>query len=160
MRVPSRPLWRLAGVIEAPADRVADLLLAVRAGRGSEHVGLVLSTEGPGAGGATEVRGGPGRFVAIFGGHRDASADVEVDRARRSLAVQGHFWYRGVYAIEPDPRGCRLTYRVESVAERVPTWLIRLWQFRFPAQMRRRFERLLGAVGHRLGCAARLDGSG
>jgi hypothetical protein len=43
---------------------------------------------------------------------------VEIDKDRRTVAVQGGWWYRGEYEVEPDGTGARLTHRVRNVA----TW--------------------------------------
>ncbi|WP_246037659.1 hypothetical protein [Saccharothrix texasensis] len=50
---------------------------------------------------------------------RDAGGGrVEVDRARRTVAVQGGWWYRGEYQVEATADGARLTHRVRNVARR------------------------------------------
>ncbi|GAB2969377.1 hypothetical protein [Saccharothrix stipae] len=43
---------------------------------------------------------------------------IEVDRARRAVAVQGGWWYRGEYEVEAVGGGARLTHRVRNVATR------------------------------------------
>ncbi|RZS38927.1 hypothetical protein EV193_104138 [Herbihabitans rhizosphaerae] len=43
---------------------------------------------------------------------------VDVDRDRRTLGVQGNWWYRGEYRLEPDPAGTRIVYSVFNVAKR------------------------------------------
>src|SRR5262249_39193809 len=43
---------------------------------------------------------------------------VEVDPNRRALAIQGRWWYRGVYTVRDCPRGSLLEYRVHNVATR------------------------------------------
>ncbi|MEU4447206.1 hypothetical protein AB0K14_37670 [Actinosynnema sp. NPDC050801] len=43
---------------------------------------------------------------------------IEVDRARRTVAVQGGWWYRGEYEVEAVGGGARLTHRVRNVAAR------------------------------------------
>jgi hypothetical protein len=42
----------------------------------------------------------------------------EVDRERRTVAVQGGWWYRGEYQVDPAGDGSRLTHRVRNVATR------------------------------------------
>lgn len=150
----SQAMWTLAGVVEAPVEQVLGVLFNVRPGRVDGDNGLVLSTEGPAEYGAIVLEGGPHRFTATAGQPAVTSVNVEVDREGRRLVVQGHFWYRGVYTLEPHERGSRILYRVYNVAPGVPQWLVRLWQFQFPRRMRNRFQRLLHAVGGRLACAA------
>ncbi|TQM80200.1 hypothetical protein FHX81_2528 [Saccharothrix saharensis] len=43
---------------------------------------------------------------------------IEVDRVRRTVAVQGGWWYRGEYEVEATAGGSRLTHRVRNVARR------------------------------------------
>ena len=43
---------------------------------------------------------------------------IEVDRDRRLVAVQGDWWYRGEYQVDPAGDGARLTHRVRNVARR------------------------------------------
>jgi hypothetical protein len=51
--------------------------------------------------------------VTAAGGGR-----VEVDRERRTVAVQGGWWYRGEYQVDATADGTRLTHRVRNVARR------------------------------------------
>ena len=96
-------LLELRGVVEAPPDAVADVLLDVRPGGRSPLVtnGTVESQDGD-------------EFVVTQGGSR---MTVTVDRAARSVAVQGEWWYRGVTTVEPDPRGAQVIHRIFNVAE-------------------------------------------
>ena len=96
-------LLELHGVIEAPPDEVAKILLDVRPGGRS-----------PIATGGEVAETDPGdEFVVVQDGSR---MTVSVDRARRSVALQGEWWYRGVTSVEPDPRGSRLVHRIFNVA--------------------------------------------
>jgi hypothetical protein len=96
-------LLEMHGVIEAPPDRVAEVLLDVRPGGRSP-----IATRGE----VAETDPGDD-FVVVQDG---SSMTVSVDRARRSVTLQGEWWYRGVTSIEPDPRGSRVVYRVFNVA--------------------------------------------
>jgi hypothetical protein len=78
---------------------------------------------------------------------------VEVDPAQRTLAVQGHWWYRGVHTITPHPRGSRLDYRVHNMAS-WGRWMVPLMQWRLPTRMRRDLDELLRMIAEQLGCAA------
>jgi hypothetical protein len=53
------------------------------------------------------------RVVRDAGGGR-----IEVDHERRTVAVQGGWWYRGEYQVEAVDDGARLTHRVRNVARR------------------------------------------
>src|SRR4051812_36573622 len=96
-------LLELHGVIEAPPERVAEVLLDVRPGGRSP-----IATRGE----VAETDPGDD-FVVVHDGSRLA---VSVDRARRSVALQGEWWYRGVTSVEPDPRGSRVVHRIFNVA--------------------------------------------
>jgi len=48
----------------------------------------------------------------------DYLPNVEVDRPRRTVAMQGGWWYRGEYTVDEDPAGSRVTHRVYNVATR------------------------------------------
>src|SRR5690349_23422406 len=96
-------LLELHAVIEAAPDEVAKILLDVRPGGRS-----------PIATGGEVAESDPGdEFVVVQDGSR---MTVSVDRARRSVALQGEWWYRGVTSVEPDPRGSRLVHRTFNVA--------------------------------------------
>jgi hypothetical protein len=96
-------LLELHGVIEAPPDRVAEVLLDVRPGGRS-----------PIAARGEVAEADPGDdFVVIQDGSR---LTVSIDRARRSVALQGEWWYRGVTSVEPDPRGSRVVHRIFNVS--------------------------------------------
>ena len=80
-----------------------------------------LLSDGPYAG--ATVTGGPDRFQ-VRG--TPGTGTVEVDREAGTFAVQGGWWYRGEYAVEPDPAGARVTYRVYNVAGALSRWMVPL----------------------------------
>jgi hypothetical protein len=133
-------LLALHAVVEAPPDRVAEVLLDVRPGGRSP-----LVTDGE----VTETDGGDD-FVIVRGGSR---ITVSVDRAARSVALQGEWWYRGVTSVEPDPRGSRVVHRIFNVAQG------RGWAVRFVARgplnaAPKAFAEAVHGLGERLGVAA------
>jgi hypothetical protein len=95
-------LLELRGVVEAAPDAVADVLLDVRPGGRSPLVtgGTVESSDGD-------------EFVVTLNGSRLA---VTVDRAARSVSMQGEWWYRAVTTVEPDPRGAQVVHQIFNVA--------------------------------------------
>ncbi|GAA0395196.1 hypothetical protein Acor_64910 [Acrocarpospora corrugata] len=101
-----RTICEVHGVIEAPADRVSALLLAVRPGQvGPDNCWLLTSHGGV-------LTGGPERFTLTTPSH---SMTVEVGPSW--LAAQGGWWYRGEYHIKPHPNGTELVHRVLNAAE-------------------------------------------
>jgi hypothetical protein len=101
-------LLELRAVVEAPPDAVAEVLLDVRPGGRSPIVTTGTLEPGGQSGGQSGDD-----FVVVREGSR---LTVTVDRAARSVAQQGEWWYRGVTSVEPDPRGSRVTYRIFNVA--------------------------------------------
>src|SRR5256885_1193104 len=114
-------MFDTSAVIAAPPERVADLLLTARPGPvGPENGWLV--THARYAHRAT-LKGGPDRFDVDSGNGYTLTLDV--DRARKTAALQGGWWHRGEYAITPEPGGgTRLRYRVFNVALQP----IRVWE--------------------------------
>jgi hypothetical protein len=135
-------LLALHAVVEAPPEQVAELLLDVRPGGRSPIVtgGVVVDSE-------------PGDDFAVV---RDGSRlTVTVDRAARSVAQQGEWWYRGVTSVEPDPRGSRVTYRIFNVAQG-HGWAVRFVS-RGPLNAAPRlFAETVRDLGEQLGVPARV----
>jgi hypothetical protein len=133
-------LLELRAVVEAPADEVAAVLLDVRLGGRSPIA----------ARGDTDEDDGGDQFVVVREGSR---MTVTVDRAERSVAEQGEWWYRGVTAVEPDPRGSQVVHRIFNVAEG------RGWAVRFVSRgplnaAPARFAETVRRLGDELGVAA------
>ncbi|MGW5263033.1 hypothetical protein ACWEQG_18825 [Microbispora sp. NPDC004025] len=143
------PLCEVRGVVEAPVDRVAGLILRVRPGQVGRHNCFLLAEHGG------TLTGGPDRFVLAAPGH---AMTVEVGPDR--LDVQGGWWYRGEYRLAPDPAGTLLVHQVRNVAERL-RWGVPLangFFRRFGARTRDGFAVLLDRVGAELDCPVRLLG--
>ena len=77
-------------------------------------------------------------------------AAIEVDPKEHSLAVQGNWWYRGVYTVRACPQGSLIEYRVHNAASR-GRWAVPLMQRRLPRQMDRDLAALLQIIGRHLG---------
>jgi hypothetical protein len=135
-------LLTLRAVVEASPDEVSAVLLDVRPGGRSP-----MAEEG------TVEESGPGDdFVVVRGGSR---LTVSVDRAARSVALQGEWWYRGVTSVEPDQRGSLVVHRIFNVA-RGRDWAVR-WVARGPLTAApRSFAETVRGLGERLGVAARV----
>lgn len=125
-------LCEFTAVIDAPADRVADLVCAP----GSMLLcdsGYVLSPVGP------------GKYAARAPGH---TMTVESDVRQGFFAVQGGWWYRAEYQVAAVPGGARLTQRVYNAA----TWgrwavpLANKFFAGFEARSRSQFEQLVAQV--------------
>jgi hypothetical protein len=133
-------LLELRAVVEAPPDEVAAVLLDVRPGGRSPIA----------ARGEADEDDGGGQFVVVRDGSR---MTVTVDRAERSVAEQGEWWYRGVTGVEPDPRGSQVVHRVFNVAEG------RGWAVRFVSRgplnaAPGRFAEAVRRLGEELGAPA------
>jgi hypothetical protein len=138
--------WAVAGVVEAPADQVFARICAI----GPAGNGQLIGPPDPGT---TTDTDGVWRYTAPIGQPPQTTVTVEVDPTRRALAVQGHWWYRGIHTVTPHPRGSRLDYRVHNVAS-WGRWMVPLMQRRLPTQMRRDLDQLLRMLAEQLGCAA------
>jgi hypothetical protein len=135
-------LLALHAVVEAPPDRVAGLLLDVRpGGRSPLATGTLVAETGIGD-----------EFVVDQDGSR---LTVTVDRAGRSVAVQGEWWYRGVTSVEPDPHGSRVVHRIFNVAHG-NGWAVRFVS-RGPLNAApRSFAATVHTLGEQLGVPARV----
>jgi hypothetical protein len=132
-------LLMLRGIVEASPDRVAAVLLDVWPGGRSPLA----------AGGAIEHSDGD-EFVTVRDGSR---ITVTVDRAARSVAQQGEWWYRAVTTVELDPRGSRVVHRIFNVAPG-HRWAVRMVS-RGPLQAApTAFANLLEQLSRELGVAA------
>jgi hypothetical protein len=132
-------LLELRGVVEAAPDRVADVLLDVRPGGRSPlaRTGTVEADDG------TEM-------VLVLDGSR---LTVTVDRATRSVAQQGEWWYRGVTTVRPDPRGAQVVHQIFNVAQG-NRWAVRFVS-RGPLNAApATFAEHIAALGEELNCAA------
>jgi hypothetical protein len=97
-------LLELRAVVEAGPDAVTDVLLDVRPGGRSP-----LAKDGE----IDETDTGD-EWVIVREGSR---ITVSLDRAARSVSMQGEWWYKGVTSVEPDPRGSQVIFRMFNVAE-------------------------------------------
>jgi hypothetical protein len=132
-------LLELRGVVEAPPEAVAAILLDVRPGGRSP-----LATTGT----AEPDRGD------VFTVTRDGSKlTVAVDREALMVTVKGEWWFQGVTTVSNDERGALVSYRIFNVAPG------QRWAVRFvsrgplnaaPAD----FAAQLAALGTELGCKA------
>jgi hypothetical protein len=95
-------LLALRGVVEAPPDAVAEILLDVRPGGRSPlaPAGTADAAEGD-------------EFAVVLAGSKITFA---VDRAGRSVAQQGEWWYRGVTSVEPHREGSLVVHRIFNIA--------------------------------------------
>ena len=134
-------LLRLQAVVAESPDRVAGLLLDVRPGGRSP---LAVT-------GALEDDHGD-EFAVQQDGSR---LTVTVDRAGRSVTVQGEWWYRGVTRVEPDQLGARVVHQIFDIAPG------HRWAVRFvsrgplnaaPAE----FAERIATIGRELGVPARV----
>jgi hypothetical protein len=132
-------LLELHGVVEAPPDAVADVLLDVRPGGRSPFAvtGTIESTDGD-------------EFVVTLNGSR---ITVTVDRADRSVVQQGEWWYRGVTSVRPDPRGTKVVHQIFNVASG-HAWAVRFVSRGPLAAAPEAFRAHLDHLGRQLNCAA------
>jgi hypothetical protein len=132
-------LLELRGVVEAAPDDVAGVLLDARPGGRSPLAAT---------GSATPARGD--EFTVTLEG---STITVTLDRAARSIAQQGEWWFRGVTSVEPDARGSLVLYRIFNVAPG-HRWAVRFVSRGPLAAAPTAFAKVLGGLGEQLDCAA------
>lgn len=147
-----RPFFTVAGVVEAPYQKVVDLLMSVRPGAVDRDNGFYLYDEqGP----RLTLRGGPERFVAGIAGDADG-LHLDVDRSAKSIGVEGQWWFRGECHVEPHPKGARIIQMGFNIA-RTARWMVPLVRIGVAAKQRESAQRLLRRIGERLGARAYLE---
>jgi hypothetical protein len=132
-------LLELRGVVEAPPDKVADILLDARPGGRSPLA----------ATGSARPAKGDEYTVTLEG----STITVTVDRGARSIAQQGEWWYRGVTSVEADERGSLIVHRVFNIAPG-HRWAVRFVSRGPIAAAPNTFAKVLGGLGEQLDCAA------
>ena len=95
-------LLELRGVVEAPPDAVAAILLDVRPGGRSPLA----------ATGVAEPAQGDVFTVTKSG----SKLTVAVDRDALMVTVKGEWWFQGVTTVTPDERGSLVVYRIFNAA--------------------------------------------
>ena len=132
-------LLELRAIVEAVPERVADLLLDVRPGGRSPLAmrGEADSPEGD-------------EFAVMQDGSK---ITVSVNRAARSVAEQGEWWYRGVTTVQPDPRGSQVVHQIFNIAPG-NRWAVRLVSRGPLGAAPAAFAEHIADLGRQLGCAA------
>jgi hypothetical protein len=122
----------VAGVVSAPAAPVRDALArALLPGR------------------RPDLRG---RFS-----HEDAPGHTStVEATDTMIAIQGGWWYRGEWTVEPHPSGTLVVHRVYNVAQwmRWGVGLANRFFIGFPARTRAAFSAILEKLSKELGVPA------
>ena len=160
----AQPRWTAAGVVAAPVEQVAGLLLTVTPGRVTrENNFLIYHAYLPQWNGREVIVHGSGdRCTASVGrtedqpGSRD-DVDIEIDRAANAIQLQGHWWYRGVHSVLPHERGSLVRHEVYNIAPGAGRWAIPLMQMGFGGKLRAGMGALLNAIGQRLHCSTELS---
>ena len=143
-----QPQWSASGILEAPLDKVWEQLL--------DTFPMLSSQERS----QLEQEGSPDVLKMSAGKHGEGRIHLEVDKNRHHVAVQGEWWYRGVYTLTPHTRGCLLVYLVYNVAPGVSWWLAQLFQGPEHARkMNAQLQALLRTIGNQLGCAGEVQRS-
>lgn len=98
----------------------------------------------------TLSRDGTNRLTHTVGRPGEGRMRIEIDGNQRKLTIQGEWWYRGEYSVEPHGQGSRVVYRVYNVAPGLGWWMAQLVQGPGHArEMKPRFERLLHKIRER-----------
>ncbi|MFB4262227.1 hypothetical protein [Nonomuraea sp. GTA35] len=124
-------ITEVAGIVEAPASRVWDAL-AEELLPGGRRSGRFTVEDAPGHTSTVEVAG-------------------------HTISIQGGWWYRGEWSVEPHPQGALLVHRVFNVAQWM-RWAVPLANrlfVGFAETTRKGFTELLADVGRRARAATR-----
>jgi hypothetical protein len=99
------------GLVEAPLEKVRDLVLTVRTGRlRGPDVPLVL---GPCTGKDVVITGGPTTFSASVA---SVPMTIELDRAAGWVRARGQWWWCGAFQLAAHPDGTLVTQRTYNLA--------------------------------------------
>lgn len=143
----SQPHWSVSGVVEAPVEKVWEVLL---------ESNPILSTADKAA---ITRQNGSQPFTTSIGKAGEGRTHIEVDKQHHSVALQSEWWYRGVHSVESHERGSLLVYRVYNIAPGIGWWAAQLVQGPQNARgMKDQLQELLKAIGARLACAVYLMG--
>ncbi|MFG1989382.1 hypothetical protein ACGFJ7_05280 [Actinoplanes sp. NPDC048988] len=136
-------LLALRGVVEATPEAVSAVLLDVRPG-GRSPIAVTGTIE------ETDIGD---QFEVVQDGSK---ITVAVDRAARSVTIEGAWWYRGVTSVEPDDRGSLVRFRMFNIAQG-NGWAVRFVS-RGPINAApREFAALLTRLGTELNAKAWVD---
>jgi hypothetical protein len=139
--------WEAQGTVAAPADAVAELLLAVTAGRvGGDNL-LVLAGASAARQGAMTVAADEGTYRVELAGTLEP-VEIQIDAA--TLAVQT--WYAGTHTLTACPEGTRVTHRVQRVLPDHPGFAAGIAELGLQTRIERDLHQLLAVVADRLGC--------
>jgi hypothetical protein len=94
----------------------------------------------------------PTAFTITYGRENESKLHVEVDQERHYVALQGEWWYRGVYILSPHERGCMLQHQVYNVAGSFSRWMVPLMNSKLDVQTKDEARRVLNEIGKHLKC--------
>lgn len=144
MSPPPTLLMTLRGVVAAPIDAVASLILDAGPGGRSPIIpaGRIATTGG----------GGDDQYTVTVE-QAGSRVTIEIDRNARTASIRGEWWYRADISLAPHEEGCLVTQQIFNIAER------QRWAAGFVARKPLRaspdaFAGLLQTVGKALGCRA------
>lgn len=143
--------WEVHGTVAAPVAAVAELLLAIEAGRVGDHNLLVLARASAARMGAMTVIAGSGAGVysTELAGPIEP-VEIQVDAVRSTLAVQT--WYAGAHTATTCPEGTLVTHRVHRVLPDHPGFAAGIAELGLRARMERDLDQVLAVITDRLGC--------
>lgn len=148
--------WTATGVIEAPLERVVEVLLKAKEGPIGKNNAPLLQMV-PGAGHllkSATLKGGPDSFTVQYGNYPGGT--VELDRDGHHFVFQGGYKFRAEYHFAPHPDGTLLTYRAVNVAPAAHQnrALVR-FQFWLGGKLKVGLRSGLRRIGKALGCRTR-----
>jgi len=106
------PVWSFEKTTSLTVSEIEALLFDLQEGNFTPgNLPFILSDRG-----RCNIKFIDARYVVEFiDGHKEF---IEIDKANHTLAMQGEWWYRGLYALKELPEGTKVTLNVYNVAER------------------------------------------
>jgi hypothetical protein len=138
--------WSVSGIVEAPVDKVWEALVDVTPGLPPTVKDAIAHQD--------ETR----PFTTTVGKPGESRIKIEVEKQQHSIAIEGEWWYRGVYSVETHQKGSLLVYSVYNIAPGSTRWMAQLVQGPQHARtMNQQLEDLLKTIGSKLHCAVYLN---
>jgi hypothetical protein len=133
-----QPMYTQMAIADVPAEKALQVLFNMRGDAAANRSAYLMAR----AHVELTVRRDGDYLTFNCGGEQPANFDGWIDKEGRRLVLQGHWWYRGEFIVEPDGAGSRVIYNVYNIAPRSSRWMVPLMQRRFPVTMKSSLETL------------------
>jgi hypothetical protein len=136
------PMFSLTTDVNVPADKATQAMFDLRGDAASNQSAYLMGQPHQ----ALTINADGDYLTFGYGGDHASSFDGWIDHPGNRLVLQGHWWYRGEFVVEPQGSGGRITYNVYNIAPAGSRWMVPLMQLRFRATMRASLRVLVGFI--------------